>query len=1696
MASADPADPGGFQSSSTVDENVSFMDKNTPARLIGSPLEGIRTVPDESEEIAKLRRENFKLSLLCYKYEQIYQKGLTDDPAMRIAELEDVNSRLMDQLNTKARLLDSASKMLTSMKNENDQLHADLDKWVEKFESTEGEWRNKYDLLTLEFQELKSSQRRAESRCEIIENESSRLETTKRAEISALQQQLFNAETKIAMLEAELKAFPRETVVSLQPGKVFTPHSSDMEDKENVSSTAFELLLDSRKSPNKAADLSLLRRYNTSQDTVKNLKYECDALNGELTTCKQLLAASESKLQLVMDQLDAEKASHARCLAQRDEIEQALHSRVSDLVSDRNCQANLNDMLSAQLTQLKEHDERIKREHLRQLETLDRMLQDRERTIYELSTLVSGNQHETGDSPSQCLPAPEETVAPDEVTQLRHDDSSTIFDATADHQMTGNQPGELAKLQRDLAVLRSKLVAQVKANTRLKAAYNALSHSMVKVPVDLSQSINPSIAEEIGANASRLSFTAGAGGDESSLGPGGGLLNLSTNKASLVLDKTVSELQATLSKLEAEISAVESEIEKATAEASTDAPAAIAAGAVSSQSLERLKSLHSLIKSLLNQFDSMRFIQRSFHETVNRSLMATSMCMEASAQKVASSVVHEKSQNRSLPSSFFCAVGAAEVSAILPPNRSHNEEFDAAKAVTEAPSLNHHDNTTFNLLLQNHHYDRQAEITDDLPDNSTSSCARAGDVSCMEAHNRRVFDRVSLAVRLYYQILYSDVISHSLTRRYHVLFLFKVARIQEAVDEWSVKAATEVLMALTAPENADTAADGSVTTAATPVPVDEVIELMTRFVGVVSRTHTLKAVEPNGLSEWRDLAHKCDFQLGLLEHQFNEGFAHLETASAGVSGPRHEDLFGKPKTLHLSIHPQSIPPARPDILLRSPGASGHPFYFIDGNVSGEGNDPSQLTSATAAAEAQTPLPAPSVPLEDHEAALAKYAARCEQLASANAALEATYMQVSEELEAAYRKHADSIAAIQAASAAKEVEFAEMEQSLNRAQASAAELETRVADLQASLAENTERASSLSAKLEESLENLLHLQNKLTASEAQLGEEARAHEMAMKVVTQKYSTLLEVAESKLTTGKVDSSLRNPLGYDAFSPELSSTLAEDQCQHLLAHQEELMEEIEAKDIRVVSLEADLESVRMTAAETQVELDTLRRQLMDAEKVTTVAATNTTTVAGDGNGEMDETMREKARKYPELKAIAFDLKARLAKRAELLEVSTKETRRLKRIVMEDERRAKGFLEELERLRQQILVKNALIKKLEKLALSCHSNGASAVGGGAGPSLPNSAATVVETKGGRGDNEVNIEAGVGEKDDASPPEDRRGVNDSQSPRIQLRPAEDVAVSSCRMDGSGNRGDGDDGRRGVTLFRGRRYTPAATVPAAVGAASNTSTVSPSKTYSLPQCVDGVSSLVANIEATVRELSTRLESQHITSIATEGQMGEVSQQAVTSLDTSISLMDELTLPSTATPSSLSVSFPDPTQPFAAIADLQDYLNRCAGQLTNLFASLMQQLENLLTSVQASNAAGECTLKDHARARKLIRHRLDHFNELLYRHPTNTLVSHVVETLTQTLRLLHHTATASLTASPSSRGSSDSRKVATPSPRPVVTTATSTCSCSCRRRCGQMAASVQELTALLTNTANALSGRGSHETSDEVVEVEGGSSTSA
>lgn len=145
--------------------------------------------------------------------------------------------------------------------------------------------------------------------------------------------------------------------------------------------------------------------------------------------------------------------------------------------------------------------------------------------------------------------------------------------------------------------------------------------------------------------------------------------------------------------------------------------------------------------------------------------------------------------------------------------------------------------------------------------------------------------------------------------------------------------------------------------------------------------------------------------------------------------------------------------------------------------------------------------------------------------------------------------------------------------------------------------------------------------------------------------------------------------------------------EQFQRLQTQRDELLAEVETRQEEVVGLESDLAMARLVSAETQLTLGDLMGNASDA-------------VLKPEEEEDLEGVRQKAQKYPKLKAIAFELKDLLAKRSSLLEKSTKETKRLKLIIAENERRAKGFSEELERLRQQIIVKNGVIKNLKTLA------------------------------------------------------------------------------------------------------------------------------------------------------------------------------------------------------------------------------------------------------------------------------------------------------------------------------------------------------------------------------------------------------------
>uniref|UniRef100_A0A5K3FHR5 ANK_REP_REGION domain-containing protein n=1 Tax=Mesocestoides corti TaxID=53468 RepID=A0A5K3FHR5_MESCO len=853
------------------------------------------------------------------------------------------------------------------------------------------EWRQKYDKLAEELHSLRVSRREAESKCELVENESFRREAAQKAEVSCLQKQLSDAESKIASLEAEVDSISREKVVLQSAEKENSPlrvacESPGLLPLNVVSSrpSSPKTMSEPIKSPQKREYTGLVRRHNAARLITEELTNRNIGLTRELAVCKQALAASQAKLSLVTEQLEEEKASHTNDV-------QALHDRVADLLGDRDCEARRCDSLLTEVNQLKEYNERIKREHVCQLRTFDKILQDRERAIYELISMTNGGgdeprgsvkAHWEGDGcvtkAPQMLHPIDETMPLGEATQISHDESSSVFNTSVENPaniQVVTQAGEVARLQNEVVNLRSRLMAQVKTNMRLKTAYKALASSSVKAPVNLSQSLNRTSNDAGVANASRVdlgSFTFGGGGlNDTNCGLAE--RSMTRGEPGEVLEKTVHELHTTLERLECEISALEAPsvtrpcnlpntvATSAPSQSMNEAVGVVEGGgdekakemcvcsvAVSRrgsvQSLERLKELHSVIKSLLTQFDSIRTIQRSFRETANRSLMVSiSSEVECGTQQTWSFACDGRNptHNGSFGGGDVGCEGSGGVGERCtkwPAERDCDRSKDGDDVVTETDCvacqsvvvsqhaesllLSTCNDTTMGNLRLDVGGDTEAS-RGDVDDSLDVSSVRTGcqslvggrlNVSRVEDHNRRVFDRVSVAV----------------------------ARIQDAVDKWSVKVAAEVLMALNGPDKFDYVVDDG---------------------------------------DRRDYSQRREMHVSFSKVRDE----HSEWADETEAGEVEEALEEEVKTISL---------------------------------------------------------------REHEAIVAEYESRCSQLTSANDELQKTYVQLSEELESAYRKHAESIATLQATMVSKS-DYDELVGEVTQAQNVARELENRANELQVS-----------------------------------------------------------------------------------------------------------------------------------------------------------------------------------------------------------------------------------------------------------------------------------------------------------------------------------------------------------------------------------------------------------------------------------------------------------------------------------------------------------------------------------------------------------------------------------------------------------------------------------------------------------------------
>ncbi|TPP59175.1 hypothetical protein FGIG_07192, partial [Fasciola gigantica] len=170
---------------------------------------GIRSF---EETLAELRRENFRLRLLCYNYEQVYKRSTNpqDFESSRLFAAEAENLSLKESIAEKHGLLMAASKMIDVLKEENDTFEQQLRDLKKRFEANEEEWRRKYDVLYQELEQSKNLIRTQELQLMTQENEKMRQENKSHSRIAELEVHLQSTKAELGRKQRELDSFQQE----------------------------------------------------------------------------------------------------------------------------------------------------------------------------------------------------------------------------------------------------------------------------------------------------------------------------------------------------------------------------------------------------------------------------------------------------------------------------------------------------------------------------------------------------------------------------------------------------------------------------------------------------------------------------------------------------------------------------------------------------------------------------------------------------------------------------------------------------------------------------------------------------------------------------------------------------------------------------------------------------------------------------------------------------------------------------------------------------------------------------------------------------------------------------------------------------------------------------------------------------------------------------------------------------------------------------------------------------------------------------------------------------------------------------------------------------------------------------------------------------------------------------------------------
>nr|VZI44245.1 unnamed protein product [Spirometra erinaceieuropaei] len=473
-------------------------------------------------------------------------------------------------------------------------------------------------------------------------------------------------------------------------------------------------------SPNMDEVTRLKRRLVVARHLVEELNNRNGSLSQELLSVQSLykmdVQTLREKITVLTENLESERNAHLLRSGELNRQIQSLHGRIGELLKDRESIMSENANLSAKVNSLKELTQRLRRQHATELDQMNQLVQDRDGTIYELSAFLSSNPvylddgapasvqpddvqseplevhtksgeasrpitrriHTTDASqsvivdlepPNQPAP-PNETLPLGEVTQYCHSETSSVFNEESRREQTAfidiaesrepeAQP-EVTRLQRELTRVKSNLIAQVKTNTRLRAAYNALALSLpiAERSVGRSTALALSEADKGISPFLRMSKLTPRERSQASLSRsytfGDGVAYENQPDP---LEETSAHLHAALDQLKLDLSQPGGDVPAAAAAATTPGiadgqPAAdfahrsrVLSPIAESEapeganppvrptadgpedltqpgSLRKLRDLYSVIRNLLLHLDDVRAVQRSFVETINRSCAA------------------------------------------------------------------------------------------------------------------------------------------------------------------------------------------------------------------------------------------------------------------------------------------------------------------------------------------------------------------------------------------------------------------------------------------------------------------------------------------------------------------------------------------------------------------------------------------------------------------------------------------------------------------------------------------------------------------------------------------------------------------------------------------------------------------------------------------------------------------------------------------------------------------------------------------------------------------------------------------------------------------------------------------------------------------------------------------------------------------